>query len=83
MSAWLADGLISVTVEAPAGSIYEANAAPEMVARARELRGVLLMVAHALDPARLYAAPDQAWWSVWQLMATGRVICGWADTGQS
>jgi hypothetical protein len=83
LSAWLADDLISVMVESPPESIYEATALRDVVARARELRGVLLMVTHAVDPARLYAAPDQAWQGIRQLLESGRVICGWVGTSQA
>jgi hypothetical protein len=83
VSAWLADDLISVTVESPPGSIYEATATPDVVARARELHGVLLMVTHALDPASLYAAPDRAWQRIRQLIESGRVICGWVGTSRA
>ena len=82
LSAWLADDLISVTVETPPEPIYEATATREVVARARELQGVLLMVTHALDPADLYAAPDAAWEKILKLMQSGQVICGWAGTAR-
>jgi len=76
-SAWLADDLISVTVESPPETIYEATAPAEAVARARGLRGVLFMVTHALDPAALYAAPDRAMQNLLEIMQAGQVICGW------
>jgi hypothetical protein len=82
LSAWLANDLVSVTVETPREMIYEATATREVAARARELRGVLLMVTHALDPADLYAAPDGAWERIWKLMQSGQVICGWAGTAR-
>jgi hypothetical protein len=79
-SAWLADDLISVTVESPPETIYEATAPAEAVARARELRGVLFMVTHALDPAALYAAPDRAMQNLMEIMRAGQVIRGWVRT---
>ncbi len=82
VSAWLADDLISVTVESPPESIYEATATREVVTRARKLHGVVFMVTHALDPASLYAAPDRAWQSIRQLMGCGRAICGWVGASR-
>jgi hypothetical protein len=78
LSAWLADDLISVTVETPPEPIYEVTAPREVVARARKLRGVLLMITHALHPADLYATPDGAWAKILKLIQSGQVICGWA-----
>jgi hypothetical protein len=81
-SAWLADDLISVAVQSPVETIYEASAPAEVAARARELRGVLFMVTHAVDPAALAAAPDRAMQSLWQVMQSGQVICGWVAATQ-
>lgn len=80
--AWLSDDLISVTMESPPETIYESNAPAEAVARARELRGVLFMVTHALDPAALYAAPERAMRNLLGIMQDGRVICGWVSATQ-
>jgi hypothetical protein len=82
-SAWLAVDLISVTVEGPPEAIYEANADRNVVARARELSGLLLMVTHTLDPARLYAAPDRAWQGLRELLQSGQLICGWVGVNQA
>jgi hypothetical protein len=49
-----------VTVEGSPEAIYEASADRNVVARAKELGGLLLMVTHTLDPAGLYTAPRPA-----------------------
>jgi hypothetical protein len=68
-TAWLANDFISVTV-GETETIYEATAPREVVARAKELRLVLFMVTHALDPAEMDArrVPD--------LLGSGQVIGG-------
>ena len=83
VSAWVANDLISVTVHFPLEAIYEANAATDVVTSVRKLRGLLLMVTHALDPAHLYATPDQAWANLRQLLQSGQVICGWVAAAQA
>ena len=66
---------VSVTVESPPPQTYDADAEGEILARAQELRGVLLMITHALNPATLTGQ------DIRQLLQSGRVICGWVAVG--
>lgn len=83
LSAWAAKDLLCVTVKTPPETIYDASAPPEVAERAMKLRGVMFMVTHALDPAELYAAPDQAMGRLMDLLESGHVICGWAALSAS
>jgi len=51
--AHLSRGEITVTVTTPPRGAYQAHARPEILGRARELRGVLLMVTHTVEPGEL------------------------------
>ena len=54
---------------------YTGQAPEQILAAARRRGAVLFMVTHALLPAEL----DEP--GLYQLLQSGRVICGWAATG--
>ena len=73
-TAWLGAGEVSVSIELWERE-YTGQAPEQILAAARRLGAVLFMVTHALLPAEL----DEP--GLYQLLQSGRVICGWAATG--
>jgi hypothetical protein len=74
-TAWLGAGEISVSIELWSRE-YAGEAHEPTLAAAHRLGGVLLMVTHALRPSDL----DEP--SLYQLLQSGRVLCGWAAAWQ-
>jgi len=73
-TAGLGAGEVSVSIELWSRE-YTGQAPEQILAATRRLGGVLFMVTHALLPADL----DEP--SLYQLLQSSRVICGWAATG--
>ena len=73
-TAWLGAGAVSVTIEQWPRA-YTGEAPHQVLAAAQRLGGVLLMVTHALLPADI----DEP--SLYKLLQSGRVICGWVAAG--
>lgn len=75
-----AAGDIAVTITAPPPRTYDAQSAPEITARARELHGVLLIMTSAVHPAEMTS--HNAGTLLTGILTSSQTLAGWVALQQ-